>query len=458
MSTSEASTSEAIPLTAADCFLRAVDAEVRHYNGSSHSSQLVLRLGPGFDAEAFSKTIRELVPFHPLLGARIRRRFGLGAPAYRTDSPARADSPGIHIHDADGPRQSGEAADHEIFARRMNQILDIRNGELLHFDVVRYAGGTDGTDLAMTWIHMLFDGSGSENFLRFVDECVRGVRRVDELPSDEFGSADPSKPPDPRPRASERGQRALTWLRYLRGLTKTPPHSLSGPLQRVPQDLRHRVHRFSKEESEVIQAEAKRSAGFLTPMLFYLAATIRAHHAVFTARGVDPGSYLIPLPVNIRPKGAEKAIFRTHISMLWFQVMPDGVDDFDALVETLKSQRRESIKGGMIENGKDAMDLVRQAPSRLYAHMTRRDFGGEISSFFFAYTGEFLAGMDTFLGSEIQSAYHVPPVPVSPGSCAAMSLRDDRLSVTHVAQNGLFTSEELRIFDGQLRRDLLRGA
>ena len=55
-------------------------------------------------------------------------------------------------------------------------------------------------------------------------------------------------------------------------------------------------------------------------MLFYLAAAIRAHDAVFRARGVDPGAFVVPLPVNLRPKGAEGAVFRTHVSMLWFHV------------------------------------------------------------------------------------------------------------------------------------------
>ena len=104
------SSSESIPLTAADCFLRAVDAEVRRYNGSSHNSQLVLRLGPGFDADTFTKTIRELAPFHPLLRSRIRRRFGIGPPVYRTDGPSPGDAPHIHVHDAAAPRDEGEAA------------------------------------------------------------------------------------------------------------------------------------------------------------------------------------------------------------------------------------------------------------------------------------------------------------------------------------------------------------
>ena len=40
-----------VPLTGADCFLRAFDGEVRRLTGASHLSQLVLRLGPGFDPE-----------------------------------------------------------------------------------------------------------------------------------------------------------------------------------------------------------------------------------------------------------------------------------------------------------------------------------------------------------------------------------------------------------------------
>ncbi len=42
-------------------------------------------------------------------------------------------------------------------------------------------------------------------------------------------------------------------------------------------------------------------------MLFYLAASVRAHHAVFQVRGVDPRSYVVPLPVNLRREGRERA-------------------------------------------------------------------------------------------------------------------------------------------------------
>jgi len=92
-----------LPLTGADCFLRAFDAETRRWNGASHLSQLVLRLGPGFDAEAFAATLAEVVRANPILRAPIRRRWGLGAPVYRLDRAHTAAPPALALHRAEAP-------------------------------------------------------------------------------------------------------------------------------------------------------------------------------------------------------------------------------------------------------------------------------------------------------------------------------------------------------------------
>jgi hypothetical protein len=99
------------------------------------------------------------------------------------------------------------------------------------------------------------------------------------------------------------------------------------------------------------------------------------------------------------------------------------------------------------------MDFARFAPKRLYARMSRRGFRGELCSFFFAFTGDFLAGVDHFLGAEIRDGFHVAPIPPSPGSCVAMSLRGGRLGSTHAYQGGVFSARELAIFREQLQSD-----
>jgi hypothetical protein len=438
-----------LPLTGADCFLRAFDAEIRRTAGANHVSQLVLRLGPGFDAELFHKLIDQVAHAQPIVRAPVGRRFAVGAPVYRLGAAARCARPRIRVIDADSPPVP-DAELPELFAKHLNEPLSARRGELLRFDIVRYAGGAAGTDLAMSWLHLLFDGFGSEVFVAWLDACFRGASSPAELPCpDEFA-------PESRPRSThrDRGDAPMAWQSWLAGMGAHRPHSLAGPLDRTHQALRYSRLRLSAAETARSVKSAKQRAGFLTPTLFYLAAAIRAHHAVFCARAADPGSYVVPLAVNLRPKGAAEAMFRSHVSLIWFQVLPAEVGDLDALIGNLKEQRLAAIKTHQIENAVAAMDFARFAPSRVYSHMSRSGFRGELCSFFFAFTGDFAAGLDHFLGAEIRDGFHVAPVPPSPGSCVAVSLRGGRLGATHVYQDGVLSARELEIFREQLQRDL----
>jgi len=437
-----------VPLTGADCFLRAFDGEVRRSAGASHLSQLVLRLGPGFDPERLREQLAKAAEEAPILRAPIRRPWPFGAPVYDLSRAPRAPLPRVSKVQGLAPNLSNSVP--EVFCERLNDRFASRRGELLRFDVVPYDGGAAGTDVAMTWVHMLFDGAGSEAFVRWLDERFRGVRAAGELPAGD-GLGDVAPPP----MGAGRGRQAQAWQRHMRGLAARPPRSLAGPLRRERQALRYDVETYSPDDTAAVVARAKQKAGFLTPMLFYLAAAIRAHDAVFRARAVDPGSYVVPLPVNLRPKGAEGAIFRTHVSMLWFRVAPEEARDFDGLLELLKAQRRDAIKSGLVEAGAAAMDYARYAPARLYAHMARRSFHGELCSFFFAWTDQFLPGQDSFRGAPIVNAFHTPSVPPSPGSGAILSIRSGRLNLTHVYQQGVVSGEERVLLRRRLRADLL---
>ena len=73
---------DVVPLTGADCFLRAFEAEVRRTAKASHLSQLVLRLGPGFDVEAFRRLVEEVSRANPIAAFAdpsegLRRRAGV---------------------------------------------------------------------------------------------------------------------------------------------------------------------------------------------------------------------------------------------------------------------------------------------------------------------------------------------------------------------------------------------
>jgi hypothetical protein len=439
-----------IPLTGADCFLRAFDAEIRRKSGASHVSQLVLRLGPGFDVELLRKLIEQVTHAQPILRAPIGKRFRVAEPVFRISEANRARIPPLRVIDADLPQPTDAEFPDALF-QPINARMDVSRGELLRFDAIRYAGGAAGTDLAASWVHMLLDGSGSETFMGWLDGCYRGEHSPTELPCpSEFDPAEPSALT-----LQQRGNAAQAWQKWIGGFASAPPRSLAGPLRRVPQALRYELLTLTPDQTAVAVERAKQRAGFMTPMLFYLAATIRAHAAVFRARGVDPGSFVVPLPVNLRPRGAANAMFRTHVSLVWFQALADQTRDLDELIAHLKEQRLAAIKAGHIENAVHAMEFARFAPKRVYTHMARRDFKGELCSFFFAFTGEFMKGVESFLGAEIRNGFHVAPVPPSPGSCIAMSLRGGRLNTTHVYQQSSVTDRERGILREQLLGDLL---
>lgn len=449
-------TAAPIPLTGADCFLRAFDAQARWQNGASHLSQLVLRLGPGFDLAGFCDLVTQVSRANPILRAPIRRPFGLLPPVYDTPRARLDAAPPVRVHEFPSSRSDGIP---DVFFQRLNGTQNLRRGDLLRFDVVRYGGGAEGTDFAMTWAHLLFDGSGSERFIEWLAACHRGERLPNDLsPAEGAGiaatSAEASTGPHTRgPR--ERGLKARAYQARMAGFAARPPRSLAGPPRRTPQALRYAVETFEKEETQRTVERANQQAGFLTPVLFYLAAVIRAHHAVFRERDLSAASYVVPVVANLRPKGAPSAIFRSHVSMLWFQVFPDQVEDFPTLLSVLKEQRLARIREGFIENGAAAMNFARWAPSRLYARMAQRVLKGELASFFFAYTGDFLPGLSRFLGAEILNGFHAAGVMASPGSVALLSLRAGCLNLNHVRQQGVFSPFELSTFRGQLRKDLL---
>jgi hypothetical protein len=449
-----------LPLTGADCFLRAFDSETRRVNGSSHLSQLVLRLGPGLDLALLESTLERIAQACPIVRAPIRRP-GFGAPVYRLDLAASRPLPKIAVHHSALPRGArgfdpGQPLP-SVFFERLNAPFQIRDGELLCFDVVRYENGEAGSDLAVTWAHMLMDGSGSENFMAHFAAVAEGNRDAADLPSDEWADGAGLSNTDPAQRETfqKRGERARSWEGHLGSFASAPPTSPAGPLRRVPQELRYGVDWLSEAETAQCSERAKDMAGFLTPMLFYLAAAIRAHAALFRARGATPPSFVVPLPVNVRPKGTEGAFFRTRVSMLWFQVLPEHTETLEGLIEELKLQRRAMIKEGAIENGLAAMDMARYAPMRVYSAMARRGFSGELCSFFFAWTGAFMPDVTSFCGAPIWNGFHTPSVPASPGSSLILCQREARINAAHVHQRGTLSDAELELMNASLRSDLL---
>jgi hypothetical protein len=235
--------------------LRAFDAETRRVNGASHLSQLVLRLGPGLDPDRLRQVLHEVARANPILRAPVVRRFGVAEPVYRLDRALRAPLPELSVHAGELPAgfelPLEGAPLPELFCRRLNQPFDARHGRLLHADLVEYDGGRRGADLALTWVHMLLDGSGSESFVRHLAEVADGKRAADTLPEGEWEA------PTVAGTAGERGAKARAWQSVVEGFAGRPPHSLAGPRTRTRQDLSYPLYTLDPEHTQRVTQRAQ---------------------------------------------------------------------------------------------------------------------------------------------------------------------------------------------------------
>jgi hypothetical protein len=136
------------------------------------------------------------------------------------------------------------------------------------------------------------DGSGSERFVRWLDEVGRARAPPARCPR--------HPAPTRRARARTRGS-SDALARACSPFAVRAPRSLAGPLRRIPQRLELDLETFTPAETERV-AEARAGWRALTPMLFIWprasARTTRCFGCAASTRAA-----VVPLPVNLRAKG-----------------------------------------------------------------------------------------------------------------------------------------------------------
>ena len=111
-----------------------------------------------------------------------------------------------------------------------------------------------------------------------------------------------------------------------------------------------RIVTFTAPENEAISRRCQLlNAGFRRSH-FYLAAALRALHAVAVHRGNQDGAYLIPAPHDTRRRGANGPIFSNHLSILFYRIEPQHCgklgDVFTELGRQMTNQIRDHLGPG----------------------------------------------------------------------------------------------------------------
>ncbi len=413
--------------------------------------QTHLRLDSIPDLAALEKSAERLAQAYPLLNAKTRRNPLNFLVAWHPEKRGTGLLP-VNLWFEKGAcvpegRHAMEIPSEEDWVDHvLNQPLGFRDGlRNLHIDLILLRTGE--SLLVLTWTHLLFDGKGAE-FL---------VNALVNPPPPEAEAATPAPLPAPRHplwRLRELLREATPVVERFSDLTKNRYSSLGGPRPR-PGRLRFQMITFDRESTSRIQARMEAAVGPLFSIGFYLACAMRAHRAAFLKRGEDPERYVVSIPVQVRKKGRGGTPFQNCVTILFFALEREALGSIESAAACAQQQFEEMTRARLDRSFSAVLELMSVIPSGLYLRFLSAQFGGEITSFFHSFTGDFSAGLKSVFGASVRNAYHIPSVSAPPGSGLFFGLFNGRLNATFSWREGSVTSAEADSVLATVRADLL---
>ncbi|MGH7994326.1 MAG: hypothetical protein ACREDQ_12465 [Limisphaerales bacterium] len=428
---------------AGDYFMHGQDYRMRRFGLPGNVCCAIFQLDRGFDADRLRRRIAESPIMDWLARARLVRLLPLRPPVWRT-----ATKPKAVFFEHHDQKDNGETpwslpkvvAERELRADR---------GPGMAFDVVRHGDGT--SHLYLSWSHTLLDARGLDFLLSHLnaDGLTNGAPTIQDFIS-------------PR----QIGRKQTSWwsntklargsVKWLHESGKEPLFSLVPPGSRSSLRRNHRrTLRFTGPETARIDARSQQLTAGFRRSHFFLAASIRALHALAVGRGNRDGAYLIPVPHDTRRHGAKGPIFSNHLSILFYRIEPRHAGRISDIVGELSRQMMDQIRDRFPECCMAALEMFKPLPLRYYAHHLGKPTRGKIASLSFSDSGEICPGMTELCGGRILDATHLIPSWRWPGLTILFLRFGNQLSTLLSWVDDCLTPAEVDGLDRDLRKALL---
>jgi hypothetical protein len=188
---------------------------------------------------------------------------------------------------------------------------------------------------------------------------------------------------------------------------------------------------------------------------FYLAASIRALHAVASARGNQEGGYLVPVPHDMRRRGSHGPIFSNHLSILFYRIETRQAASLSTIIEELSRQMMDQMRNRFPECCMAALDMFKPLPLDYYVRHLGSPTGGKFASLCFSDSGETCAGMNDLLGAPIQAVTHLVPTWRPPGLTMLFWRFSGQLRALLASVDDCLSPAEVDVLEHGLRSALL---
>jgi hypothetical protein len=415
------------PLNGSDQLMRGFDFELRRRGFAGNQCQIILELVAKISPEVLKARLTSLQNEFPMLNARVG---GIFKPKWKTPVIFKSEIL-VRIH-RDEPN---------LRQKLFNEHLHIKCGEPMRFDLIEHDGAR--MDLIFTWVHTLMDATAAEHFLSAVsDEKI-------VLPKSN------SQPPGAPTKWSERLELIKKSVAQLDKFCENQPRSMGVRQPNAPRELQYHVEKFSAEDTGRIRANGSRVYGILGDAQFHAAAAALELNRLHLRLGCATKSYILPMPVGLRPKGRIEPLFSNQIDMLMLQFLPEQLDSMEKSVAALKVQTAQALRENSIGYGRKLSELFSFLPLPIYMAVLKHGLKGEICSLFFGDTATVSPHLENFLGVRVENFTHVAAVTPAPGLGIIFYHFRGKLRFTVVHAKTVLTDAEAAEFSAAIRNRLL---
>ena len=433
-----------IRLAAGDYFMHAQDRRMRRSGLPGNVCCAVIHLNNGFDLKRLRRRVEESPIMDWLARAHMVRPLRLLPPVWRTAAKPKAVF--FEHHDQNGGTETPWSPPPVVAERE----LRADQGPGLTFDVVRHADGT--SHLFLSWNHTLLDSQGLDLLLHHLNAggAVNGAPSIQDFIS---------------PKQNKKWTAAGWWrnakfahtsMKWLVESGKEPLFSPAPPEPRsgARQNHRRRILFTEQETARIDERSQQITAGFRRSH-FYLAASVRALHAMAIQRGNQDGAYLIPVPHDTRRHGAKGPIFSNHLSILFYRIEPQQAGRIRDIVGELSRQMTNQIRDRFQEACMAALDMFKPLPPWYYVYHLGKPTRGKMASLSFSDSGEICSGMTEWCGGRILDVTHLIPCWQSPGLTTLFLRFGNRLSLLLSWVDDCLNPAEVDKLERDIRKALL---
>jgi hypothetical protein len=388
-----------LPLRGADLVLVAMQALWRR-EGVSNNTLMVVHCDGPLEPERIRRALDRFIDFCPWPAARLRRRRPWGGLHWVARARAALTAPPVRHQ-----RLASPVALHAELEAELNRAIDPRREPPLRFAILdgAFDGAGPQSALVATWFHPLMDPRGAQNLLAHLAHLDETDGRMP------WGGAPPVfvTEPDPRP-LRERGRLGRSSQRYMRTLVPDPPVSPGTGLT-SPGQARFEQASFDGDDHGLAGVRSTRE------ICWRLALVGRTMADLWRQRGLPDLPFLVPVSVDLRPKGEPGATFGNVLAFHFARFRPSETADVDRLARTLREQMTDALRDGKIDANAVAMEFLKYRPASLMLRDLPGTASRETFSFNCADLADFPPALEKLFGRRVVNAYHAPSVLPRPG-------------------------------------------